>query len=162
LDVSTQAIIFERLLGQRGLLRRWKTTVIMATGAVKFLSRADLIVVLSADGSVEGQGSFQELRAAETNATKFITSIDASPEDETKPDPMNKQEPKEAEKTHGAGSKSKPEDKKLDSARQNGDFGIYKYYFACISWTVVAMFLLLQFAYAFLCTFPSEYPDTTL
>ena len=132
----------------------------MATGAVKFLSRADLIVVLSADGTVEGQGSFQELRAAGTNATKFITSIDASPED--KPDSVTKQEPKDTETTPIAGSKSKPDDKKLESARQNGDFGIYKYYFACISWTVVAMFLLLQFAYAFLCTFPSKYSDTTL
>jgi ATP-binding cassette subfamily C (CFTR/MRP) protein 1 len=134
----------------------------MATGAVKFLSRADLMVVLSANGTVEGQGSFKALRAAGTNATKFITSIDASSEDETKPDPAAKKEPKGAEKTHSIGSKSKPEDKKLDSARQNGDFGIYKYYFACISWTVVAMFLLLQFAYAFLCTFPSKHSDATV
>jgi ATP-binding cassette subfamily C (CFTR/MRP) protein 1 len=134
----------------------------MATGAVKFLSRADLIVVLSATGTVEGQGSFQELRAGGTNATKYITSIDASPEDETKLDSVTKKELKGAEKTHSTGSTSKPEDKKQDSARQNGDFGIYRYYFACISWTVVAMFLLLQFAYAFLCTFPSKYLDTTL
>ncbi|KAI4745287.1 multidrug resistance-like protein [Aureobasidium sp. EXF-12298] len=155
LDVSTQSVVFDRLLGQRGLLRRWKTTVVMATGAVKFLPRADLIVVLSSDGTVEGQGSFRELHAAGTNATNFITSIDAGPEDETKTDSATKREPKGAEKIESTGSKSKPEDKKLDAARQNGDFGIYKYYFACISWTVVAMFLLLQFAYAFLCTFPT-------
>ena len=162
LDLSTQSIIFERLLSRRGLLRRWKTTVIMATGSAKFLSRADLVVVLSSNGTVEGQGSYQELRAAGNNATKIITSIDARPEEETKSDSAAPKESKSAAKTYIAEKKSKPAEKESDKARQNGDFGIYKYYFACISWTVAAMFLLLQFAYAFLCTFPSKYSNALL
>jgi len=162
LDLSTQAIIFERLLSQRGLLRKWKTTVIMATGSAKFLSRADLVVVLSSNGTVEGQGSYQDLRAAGHKATKIITSIDPRPEDEAESILETEKDSKNAVKTHTAEIKSKSDDKKLDNTRQNGDFGIYKYYFACISWTVAAMFLLLQFAYAFLCTFPSKYSGKTL
>jgi ATP-binding cassette subfamily C (CFTR/MRP) protein 1 len=128
----------------------------MSTGSAKFLSRADSVVVLSSIGTVEGQGSYQELRAAGDTAAKIITSIDTSPEDETTPDLDNVKDSKDAAKSHTAKSDSKLDDKKLDNTRQNGDFGIYKYYFACISWTVAAMFLLLQFAYAFLCTFPSK------
>lgn len=134
----------------------------MATGSVKFLSRADLVVVLSPNGAVEGQGSYQELRAAGNNATRIVTSIDASHEDNTKSISGTEKDSKNPMKTHVAERKSKSDDKKPDNTRQNGDFGIYKYYFACISWTVVAMFLLLQFSYAFLCTFPSQYLDTSV
>jgi ATP-binding cassette subfamily C (CFTR/MRP) protein 1 len=134
----------------------------MATGSAKFLFRADHIVVLSADGTVEGQGSFQELNAAGNSATKIINSIEAKFEDEAISESTAGKEPEATVKTHTVENKNKPDDKKSDATRQNGDFGIYKYYFACISWTVVAIFLLLQFAYAFLCTFPSEYPDPLL
>lgn len=128
----------------------------MATGSAKFLSRADLVVALSSNGTVEGQGSYQELRAAGSNATKIITSIDARPGEETTFDSATHKNSKSAVKTHVVEKQSKPAGRESDKARQNGDFSIYKYYFACISWTVAAMFLLLQFAYAFLCTFPSK------
>lgn len=129
----------------------------MATGSAKFLSRADFVVVLSSNGIVEGQGSYHELRAAGNNATKIITSVDASSRGESVLVPKAGIDSNGAVRTHVAEKNGKPDDKKMDSARQSGDFGIYKYYFACISWTVVAMFFLLQFAYAFLCTFPSEH-----
>jgi ATP-binding cassette subfamily C (CFTR/MRP) protein 1 len=134
----------------------------MATGSAKFLPRADLVVVLSANGTVEGQGSFQELCAAENNATDFITSVDTGSEAETTPPSTRGTEPTGAGKARMAERNSKSDDKRLDSSRQSGDFGIYKYYFTCISWAVVAIFLLLQFAYAFLCTFPSEYLNVLL
>ncbi|KAG9958555.1 P-loop containing nucleoside triphosphate hydrolase protein, partial [Aureobasidium melanogenum] len=155
LDLSTKTIIFERLLGQRGLLRRWKTTVIMTIGASKFLPKADHIVVLSANGTVEGQGTFQELCAAGNEATRYITSIAASPTENNTPDVSRGREPAGTGKTRTTESVSKVDDKVLEAARRKGDFGIYKYYFACISWTVGAIFLLLQVAYAFFCTFPT-------
>ncbi|KAI4747400.1 multidrug resistance-like protein [Aureobasidium sp. EXF-12298] len=155
LDLSTKTIIFERLLGQRGLLRGWKTTVIMTIGASKFLPKADHIVVLSANGTVEGQGTFQELCAAGNDATRYITSIVASPADNNTPEVARGREPAGTGKTLTTESVSKVDDKALEAARQRGDFGIYKYYFACISWTVGAIFLLLQLAYAFFCTFPT-------
>jgi ATP-binding cassette subfamily C (CFTR/MRP) protein 1 len=132
----------------------------MATGSAKFLPQADLVIVLSANGTVEGRGSFQELCAAGNNATRFITSVDTGAKDETTPESATRKESTVAGKTRTAEASSKSADKRLDPSRQNGDFGIYKYYFRCISWTVVAIFLLLQFAYAFLCTFPSKYLDT--
>lgn len=156
LDLSTQSIVFERLLSQQGLLHRWKTTVIMATGSARFLPRADLILVLSADGTVEGRGSFQELNAAGNDATRIIDSIQAKSGDDYISVSETGEKLKGARKTHNVESKSKTDDKNPDTTRQNGDFGIYKYYFACISRTVVAIFFLLQFAYAFLCTFPSK------
>ncbi|KAI4723833.1 multidrug resistance-like protein [Aureobasidium sp. EXF-10728] len=154
LDLSTQTIVFERLFGRRGLLRKWKTTVIMTTNAAKLLSRADLVVVLSSNGTVEGQGTFQELHAAASNATRYITSVAASSEDQAAPGSTTDEESIGVVKKHLAEGKNKADDNTLEAARQKGDLGIYKYYFACISWTVAAIFLLLQLAYAFLCTFP--------
>lgn len=128
----------------------------MTIGACKFLPKADHILVLSPDGKVEGQGTFQELCAARNDATKYITSMAANSAENTTPDPARVRKPASAGKTHVAVTESKVDDKVLEAARQRGDFGIYKYYFACISWTVGAIFLLLQLAYAFFCTFPSK------
>lgn len=128
----------------------------MTIGASKFLPKADHIVVLSSDGIIEGQGTFQELCAAGNDATKYITSMAANSAENTTPDPARVRKPASAGKTHVAVTESKVDDKVLEAARQRGDFGIYKYYFACISWTVGAIFLLLQLAYAFFCTFPSK------
>jgi ATP-binding cassette subfamily C (CFTR/MRP) protein 1 len=72
----------------------------MATGSAKFLFRADHIVVLSADGTVEGQGSFQELNAAGNSATKIINSIEAKFEDEAISESTAGKEPEATVKTH--------------------------------------------------------------
>ena len=158
-DLSTKTIIYERLLGPQGLLRKWKTTVIMTIGASKFLPRADLIVILSSNGMIEGQGTFQELRATGNNAAGYITSMVANSAENTTSDSARSKEAVGAGKTHAAESDSKVDDKVLEASRQRGDFGIYKYYFACISWAVAAIFLLLQLAYAFFSAFPSKYSN---
>lgn len=136
--------------------------MVMTTGASKFFPRANHIVVLSSNGTVEGQGTLQKLYAAGNNATRYITSMVASSAENATPDLAHGKEPASAGKTHTAENDSKVDDKILEAARQRGDFGIYKYYFACISWTVAAIFLLLQFAYAFFCTFPSKYTNVLL
>jgi ATP-binding cassette subfamily C (CFTR/MRP) protein 1 len=128
----------------------------MATSSARFLPRADLIIVLSANGIVEGQASFPELKAAGNNATRILHSIEAKSGDDSISLSGPRENLKTARKSHNVESNSKADDKISDTTRQNGDFGIYKYYFACISRTVVAVFFLLQFAYAFLCTFPSR------
>lgn len=132
----------------------------MTIGASKFLPRADHIVVLSSIGTIEGQGTFQGLSATDTSAARYITSMAANAAENDIPDLARGKEPAGAGKSHTAEKDSKVDDKILEAARQRGDFGIYKYYFACISWTVAAMFLLLQLAYAFFCTFPSKCPDS--
>ncbi|TIA79218.1 multidrug resistance-like protein [Aureobasidium pullulans] len=98
LDLSTQSIIFERLLGPQ----------------------------------------------AEESAPEQSFTESAYNEDSTK-----------ARKVYAKHGDSKTDDKDLDAARQRGDFSIYRYYLACISWTVAAIFLLLQLTYAFLSTFPT-------
>lgn len=130
----------------------------MTIGASKFLPRADHIVVLSSNGTVEEQGSFQKLCATDTSAARYITSMATNAAENATPDLARGKEPAGAGKAHTAEKDSKVDDKILEAARQRGDFSIYKYYFACISWTVAAIFLLLQLAYAFFCTFPSTYP----
>lgn len=156
LDLSVQSIIFERLLGPQGLLRRWKTTVILTVGTSKLFSRADHIVVLSSEGTVDDQGTFQELCTRGNNAAKYIISAEEDALDQSSTKSTYTEDLTKARMVYAQHGDYQTDDKKLDAARQQGDFSIYRYYLACISWTVAAIFLLLQLVYAFLSTFPSE------
>ncbi|THX23790.1 multidrug resistance-like protein [Aureobasidium pullulans] len=155
LDLSTQSIIFERLLGPQGLLRRWKTTVVMTVGASKFFSRADHVVVLSSEGTILDQGTFQELCTRDNKAARYIISAEESAPEQSFTESAYNEDSTKARKVYAKHGDSKTDDKDLDAARQRGDFSIYRYYLACISWTVAAIFLLLQLTYAFLSTFPT-------
>ncbi|THW39632.1 multidrug resistance-like protein [Aureobasidium pullulans] len=155
LDLSTQSIIFERLLGPQGLLRRWKTTVVITVGASKFFSRADHVVVLSSEGTILDQGTFQELCTRDNKAASYIVSAEESAPEQSFTESAYNEDSTKARKVYAKHGDSKTDDKDLDAARQRGDFSIYRYYLACISWTVAAIFLLLQLTYAFLSTFPT-------
>ncbi|THX05327.1 multidrug resistance-like protein [Aureobasidium pullulans] len=155
LDLSTQSIIFERLLGPQGLLRRWKSTVVMTVGASKFFSRADHVVVLSSEGTILDQGAFQELCTRDNKAARYIISAEESAPEQSFTESAYNEDSTKARKVYAKHGDSKTDDKDLDAARQRGDFSIYRYYLACISWTVAAIFLLLQLTYAFLSTFPT-------
>ncbi|KAG2163329.1 hypothetical protein VTO58DRAFT_110787 [Aureobasidium pullulans] len=155
LDLSTQSIIFERLLGPQGLLRRWKSTVVMTVGASKFFSRADHVVVLSSEGTILDQGTFQELCTRDNKAARYIVSAEESAPEQSFTESAYNEDITKARKVYAKHGDSKTDDKDLDAARQRGDFSIYRYYLACISWTVAAIFLLLQLTYAFLSTFPT-------
>ncbi|KAI5235790.1 multidrug resistance-like protein [Aureobasidium subglaciale] len=150
LDLSTQTKVFERLLGPSGLLRTWNTTVVMTTGATRFFSKADLIVVLNSEGKIEGQGTYRELHAAGHNAARYIDTAETISQDAT-----TEKISAHHTRTYAAAKPARNNDKTLESARQTGDFSIYKYYFACISWTMAVVFLILQVVYASLCTFPT-------
>ncbi|KAI5246025.1 multidrug resistance-like protein [Aureobasidium subglaciale] len=150
LDLSTQTTVFERLLGPSGLLRTWNTTVVMTTGATRFFSKADLIVVLNSEGKIEGQGTYRELHAAGHNAARYIDTAETISQDAT-----TQKISAHHTRMYAAAKPARNNDKTLESARQTGDFSIYKYYFACISWTMAVVFLILQVVYASLCTFPT-------
>ncbi|ETI25244.1 hypothetical protein G647_04618 [Cladophialophora carrionii CBS 160.54] len=61
LDNDTEELIFRRLFGRSGPLKRLKTTVILVTHAVHRLPYADVIVSLDSNGRVTEQGSYANL-----------------------------------------------------------------------------------------------------
>ena len=128
----------------------------MTVGASKFFSRADHVVVLSSEGTILDQGTFQELCTRDNKAARYIVSAEESAPEQSFTESAYNEVSTKARKVYAKHGDSKTDDKDLDAARQRGDFSIYRYYLACISWTVAAIFLLLQLTYAFLSTFPSE------
>jgi ATP-binding cassette subfamily C (CFTR/MRP) protein 1 len=60
LDNTTEKLVFDRVFGPNGLLRKSNATVILATHATYYARYADRILVLS-DGKVDEEGNFQEL-----------------------------------------------------------------------------------------------------
>ncbi|KAH8200433.1 hypothetical protein TruAng_005396 [Truncatella angustata] len=61
LDSVTEEIIFQRVFGPAGLLRKTGTQAVLATHSVKRLPKADLILALDTTGRIAEEGTFQEL-----------------------------------------------------------------------------------------------------
>lgn len=79
LDSTTEKLVFDRVFGRKGLLRKSSATVILATHATYFARHADRIVVLS-EGRIIENGTYPELIARKVNFHEIndSTSIDIS------------------------------------------------------------------------------------
>ncbi|KAM0196950.1 hypothetical protein ACHAPI_005499 [Fusarium lateritium] len=89
LDKVTEQIIFTRIFGKGGLLRKNGTTVILATHAVNRLSESDFVVVLEKGGRVVEQGTFSDLRSG----GGYIQNLDISSHDENDDQPSTDAKP---------------------------------------------------------------------
>lgn len=65
LDATTEQQVWSSLFGPTGLLTQQETTVVMATNSINNLSSADHIVVLSTEGIVAWQGTYDGFRASD-------------------------------------------------------------------------------------------------
>jgi ATP-binding cassette subfamily C (CFTR/MRP) protein 1 len=146
LDAGSEERIFSRLLGRRGLLRDFGTTVLLATHAAHRLSYADKIIVLDAKGSVCEQGSFSKLM----KAGGYVSSLAARHTIEA--DVKQKEMvtlTKNAESSDPAQANAAD-----DLNRPVGDWSIYKYYFAAAGYSNTALLLGLLASFAFFLQFP--------
>ncbi|KAM0237425.1 hypothetical protein ACHAP5_009017 [Fusarium lateritium] len=65
LDATTEQQVWSSLFGPTGLLAQQETTVVMATNSINNLSSADHIVVLSTEGIIAWQGTYDDFRASD-------------------------------------------------------------------------------------------------
>jgi ATP-binding cassette subfamily C (CFTR/MRP) protein 1 len=114
---------------------------------VKFLPYADHVVVL-AEGTITEQGPFASL--TNVQKTKPSTSDHTIASHADLPGQEN-----DAPKNKFTPHDIKIERRREDKSRQIGDWEVYRYYFAALSWFVVAMFFVLQVTWAFLSCFPN-------
>ncbi|KAF6835949.1 ABC multidrug transporter [Colletotrichum plurivorum] len=137
LDNTTARLVFNRLLGEDGLLRKSGTTVVLATSAVHFLPSADHIIVLAKDGAVVQEGSFASLQETEGYVkdlalkTKSTTELD---------DP-------EVASGSPASTDPSPAEEDADLTRQSGDITLYKFYFKSVSAFMALFWLFLAIVY---------------
>ncbi|VTO84019.1 unnamed protein product [Fusarium graminearum] len=116
LDQTTSDTVFDRLLGEKGLLR--KSTVILATSNARFLSSADCITVVDEGRITRNQITYSELELTET--LKVITPT---------------QSPEIVQKDIATVSPKE----EIDLSRKTGDTECYKIYVRSMGWKVIGI-----------------------
>ncbi|KAH5529875.1 hypothetical protein HBI29_022040 [Parastagonospora nodorum] len=140
LDATTEDIIFARLLGTDGLLRKSGATVIFATNTLHRLSSADHIIVLAADGTIAEQGPYSRLGSS---VTAYVQAV----KKEAKHNDFKSVSLNVPIDTQTA-SKIERQD------RLTGDFTIYRYYGRKVGIINLTMFFLSGAVFVFALIFP--------
>ncbi|EED18573.1 ATP-binding cassette transporter, putative [Talaromyces stipitatus ATCC 10500] len=139
LDADTEERIFARLFSQQGLFRKLGSTVLLVTHAVHRLSYADLIIAMTADGSIAEQGSFDLLKAS----AGYVAMLEAQYKAEKAEEEDTKQNQNGAHTTAIEEEKEEQiiqqESTELhiaqeDLTRQSGDLSLYAYYLRSVHW----------------------------
>lgn len=153
LDNHTTRVVFSRIFSKdNGLLRRWGTTVILATQSVNLLPLSDRVIVLK-DGVVAEQGDFTSL----DNIGGYVASLEKhnDSEPESSDEAGSGEAPTQAGQDHEARpktakpSQAEPEDER----RQRGDFKVYGFFLKAIGMPFAIGLLVSEIAWAFLSTF---------
>ena len=124
LDSKTEKLVVDRLLGPEGLFRKLKSTVVLITHSIRHFHLVDHVVVLTKDGKIAQNGSFEELREQEGYINNLLLGTEQITTD-TKP------AAKAAEKRPPI--KGVTANDVSDLTRKTGDVAVYKYYFRPIS-----------------------------
>ncbi|CAG8903863.1 unnamed protein product [Penicillium egyptiacum] len=157
LDVVTSRLIFQRVLGHTGLVRRLGIAAILVTTAVERLKEADNLIVLSKDGRMEGQGPFGELAKKNQHIQSLACSSDCE-------DSKVKEESKGSDSQLGKTREMKKETGEMAErgtvpkiSRGDGDISLYTYYINSFGWWAFGLTLVFATLYVFCIAFPREY-----
>lgn len=150
LDATTENNIFHNLVGQFGLLRETRTSIIVASSSVKRLPYTDHIVVLDMAGRIIEQGSFSALN----KSGGYVSSFGLGGADwESKPK-------RYSESPSHSIVDSIEKDKEAivlepEHRDTGGDLSIYRYYIKAIGWFPTIVFMLAMAIFVFCISFPS-------
>ncbi|KAH0429478.1 ABC multidrug transporter [Colletotrichum camelliae] len=148
LDASTQNHIWDNVFGQNGLVRRFGTTIILATHSLSYLKYGDHIVILGDDGQIANQGTFTAVRRS-----AYLGTLSIEDNKHSKADESGTSTPETSERS----KKPKvPEgnDKEQDLLRKAGDTTLYWYYLKSIGWLYGSLGVLGMFGDCFVRVFP--------
>lgn len=135
LDFNTEEVIVHRLLGPRGLLRKFCTTILLVSHSSRVMAIADQIVTLSKGSCIVHPGS-------------ILPSCDKL--DVTTDPPLDKSaDVRVTEVTKARVPKGPSKEDKDDLTRRTGDWSIYKYYFSNFQKRYLAMFVAFSVGAAF-------------
>ncbi|KAH0593670.1 hypothetical protein MHUMG1_08420 [Metarhizium humberi] len=146
LDRQTEASVLEAVFGAGGVLKKTKSTVVLATNSVGHLRFADHIVVLNKEGSIAEQGTLEQVSAS----GGYVQRLASLPAVET-----SRQEllelPEEIYRELGLSN----EEDVLGSARKTSDFQVYAYYIKVAGTWTFSIYIFICVAYTFGLSFPS-------
>ncbi|KAK7398601.1 hypothetical protein QQX98_012010 [Neonectria punicea] len=147
LDAGTAEAVFQKVLGPNGIVRKRGATAVLCTNSVRHLSLADHLIVLGTDGTVVSEGSFQEIRDGcswlDEEGQKPWPSRSRSPSMDRRQDiwsaEMEEEEPSASRRQT---RNSRELERSCNTARQLGDFKVYRHYFGQTSVLSILLFLL--------------------
>ncbi|KAI9709499.1 MAG: hypothetical protein M1820_003259 [Bogoriella megaspora] len=154
LDAGTESKVFHNLMGQQGLLRQLRATVLVASSSVKRLPDADHIIAINGEGKVSEQGSFEQLKLTGGYTSMFGLSSNApktNPEDDT-------QKLSKTDTSKGATQQDALPELPVaddDASRRTGDTSVYIYYIQAIGWVPTIIFFACISCYVFGIAFPN-------
>jgi len=179
LDMTTENHVFHSLLGEHGLLREMKTTVLIVSSSAKRLPYADHIISFGPKGDITGHGSFSELNEVGGYVSSFslpkanwnYVSDDVG--DEKLRDPIaiassghaighDQEEDKEIRAGSSDVSLTSSDtavaerDEAADMSRATGDVQIYLYYIKSVGIWSALLFAFAICGFVFSISFPSK------
>ncbi|KAF2742355.1 P-loop containing nucleoside triphosphate hydrolase protein [Sporormia fimetaria CBS 119925] len=151
LDSQTENRIWHSLFGRDGLLRRCRTTVLIASSSAKRLPYCDHVVALDSNGSIAEQGTYDKLN----RAGGYVSSFDLPPPDwDFAPEKhLYEAPPKYTERA--ASDKVTEEDMLAEANRRTGDAAIYLYYVRSVGWIPTLIFVVSITIFIFGQLFPT-------
>lgn len=132
LDNDTEELIFKKLFGRSGPLRKFGTTVLMVTHAVHRLPYADFVVCLDETGRISEQGTYSSL----VSSNGYVHSLDVQykehaqlqDEDDTEASGVTLQQKADTDII----AVVEEDDSERDLIRRTGEWATYKHWFkAC-------------------------------
>ncbi|KAL5115336.1 hypothetical protein ACEQ8H_006781 [Pleosporales sp. CAS-2024a] len=151
LDGQTENRIWHSLFGHDGLLKRCRTTVLIASSSTKRLPYCDHIISLSKEGHIDEQGSFDKLNLAGGYVSGFDLAI---PDLELSENKNEYEAPPRYTEQHVA-SQVTEEQLQAKANRRIGDLAIYRYYVGSVGWIPSLIFVVSCSIFIFGISFPS-------
>ncbi|KAL6167369.1 hypothetical protein ACJQWK_06803 [Exserohilum turcicum] len=152
LDGQTENRIWHSLLGKQGLLRRFRTTVLISSSSAKRLPYCDHIVALSQDGRISEQGGFAKLNSS----GGYVSGFDLPQADwDYSPQKHVYEAPPRYTERQTDNSKITEDEIQAEANRRTGDIAIYKYYIGSVGWIPTIIFIVSIVIFIFGISFPT-------
>ncbi|RFU74819.1 abc multidrug transporter [Trichoderma arundinaceum] len=136
LDASTASMLFQRVFGPNGFVRRNGITAVLCTHSVGHLPAADHVIVLGTEGAQVEQGHFEQLVESNEYVQKLDIKNTVIEVLESSASGKSASEPSivEPELLEDSATKSLSSDKGSpdSSARGSGEWAVYKHWFKSV------------------------------
>ncbi|OTB13269.1 hypothetical protein K445DRAFT_24767 [Daldinia sp. EC12] len=155
LDTDTEDLVFQRVFGADGILKRRGTTVVLCTHSVRHLPAAAHVIALAQDGSVAEQGTFDNLIANRSYIHSLgvkSSSLSQTDSDKIEPGTSSLRPPPTLAREMPS---LPPVLEGNNQERLMGDRAAYMVYLKSMGMALVTCLFVLGVLFAFFCNFPT-------
>nr|AAP78734.1 ABC transporter [Alternaria brassicae] len=152
LDGQTENRIWHSLFGHEGLLKRCRTTVLVASSSAKRLPYCDHIVSLDKNGRISEQGPFEKLN----KSGGYVSGFDlALPDWDYRAEKHIYEDPPRYTERQATDNQLTEDEIQAEANRRTGDTAIYLYYIGTVGWIPTMIFIFSIIIFIFGISFPT-------